>query len=173
MSTIPTNPPKEERDLKLRNRHFPDAEKVIFDKAKKGFVPMPILMRKAMKYISAAELRVLVYLQSRCSRFMICYPTLEEIAHDLDLAGRRNLTPHLKSLEKKRFISTATAEGKRYFLVHDPAIAIAHMVEDGTISQDQLYEINTLLSDLHRDKIIAVKKDTATKITPISQAKGA
>ena len=31
MSTIPANPPKEKRDLMLRNRHFPDAEKVIFD----------------------------------------------------------------------------------------------------------------------------------------------
>ena len=58
---------------------------------------MPILMRKAMKYLSPVELRVLVYLQTRCSRFMICYPTLEEIAHDLDLAGRRNLTPHIKA----------------------------------------------------------------------------
>jgi hypothetical protein len=173
MSTTPTNPPKEERDLKLRNRHFPDAEKVIFDKTKKGFVPLPILMRKAMKYLSPAELRVLVYLQTRCSRFMICYPTLEEIAHDLDLAGRRNLTPHLKSLEKKKFISTATAEGKKFFLVHDPAIAITHMVEDGTISQDQLYEINVLLGDLNRDKIVAVKKETGTKVMPISQAKGA
>lgn len=172
MSTSPTNQPKEERDLRLRNRHFPDAEKVIFDKTKKGFIPMPILMRKAMKYLSPAELRVLVYLQTRCSRFMICYPTLEEIAHDLDLAGRRNLTPHLKSLEKNKFISTTTSEGKKFFLVHDPVIAITHMVENGTINQDQLYEINTLLSDLHRDKIVAVKKDTVTKITPITQAKG-
>jgi hypothetical protein len=175
MSTTPTNPsqPKEERDLKLRNRHFPEAEKIIFDKTKKGFVPMPILMRKAMKYLSPVELRVLVYLQTRCSRFMICYPTLEEIAHDLDLAGRRNLTPHIKSLEKKKFISTATGEGKKFFLVHDPAIAIIHMVEDGTISQDQLYEINGLLGDLNREKIVASKKDTVTKVTPISQAKQA
>jgi hypothetical protein len=175
MSTTPTNPsqPKEERDLKLRNRHFPEAEKIIFDKTKKGFVPMPILMRKAMKYLSPVELRVLVYLQTRCSRFMICYPTLEEIAHDLDLAGRRNLTPHIKSLEKKKFISTATGEGKKFFLVHDPAIAIIHMVEDGTISQDQLYEINGLLGDLSREKIVASKKDTVTKVTPISQAKQA
>jgi hypothetical protein len=165
--------PKEERDLTLRNRHFPEAEKVIFDKTKKGFVPMPILMRKAMKYLSAPELRVLVYLQSRCSRFMICFPTLEEIAHDLDLAGRRNLTPHLKSLEKKKFISTATAEGKKFFLVHDPAIAITHMVEDGTISQDNLYEINVLLGDLNRDKIVAVKKEPTAKVTPINHAKGA
>ena len=104
---------------------------------------------------------------------MICYPTLEEIAHDLDLAGRRNLTPHIKSLEKKRFISTATGEGKKFFLVHDPAIAIIHMVEDGTISQDQLYEINGLLGDLNREKIVASKKDTVTKVTPISQAKQA
>ena len=47
------------------------------------------------------------------------------------------------------------------------------MVEDGSISQDQLYEINVLLGDLNRDKIVAVKKDTTTKVTPISQAKQA
>jgi DNA-binding MarR family transcriptional regulator len=165
--------PKEHRDQRLRNQHFPNAEKVIFDKTKNGFVPMPILMRKAMKYLSPPEVRVLVYLQTRCSRFMICFPTLEEIAHDLGLAGRRNLTPLIKSLEKKKFISTATGEGKKFFLVHDPTVAIIHLVEDGTINQDQLYEINVLLGDLNREKIVAVKKDGTTKITPIARAKGA
>src|SRR5690348_16135575 len=114
-----TAPKKEPRDLRLRNQYFPDAEHLVFDR-KAGFVPMPIIMRKVMRHISPPELRVLVYLQTRCSMYFICFPTLEEIVHDLGLAGRRNLTPHLKELEKKKFISTATGEGKKYFLVHDP-----------------------------------------------------
>jgi hypothetical protein len=178
MSTTSTHSPqnaqpKEPRDLRLRNQYFPDADKLIFDKTKKGFVPLPILMRKAMRYLSAVELRVLVYLQTRCSRHMICFPTLEEIAHDLDLAGRRNLTPHIKSLEKKKYISTATGGGKKFFLVHDPAIAIIHMVEDGTISPNELFEINELLGDLNREKITATKKDSGAKVTPITQTKQA
>ena len=101
-------------------------------------------MRKAMRYLSAVELRVLVYLQTRCSQYMICYPTIDEIAHDLDMAGPRNLTPHIKSLEKKKFISTVTAAGKKYFLVHDPAVAIAHLLEEGTVTDKDLFEINEL-----------------------------
>lgn len=161
---------KEPKDLRLCKQHFPDADQVIFDKAKKGFVPMPVLMRKAMRYLSAVELRVLVYLQTRCSQYMICYPTLDEIAHDLDLSGTRNLTPHLKSLEKKRFISTVTAAGKRYFLVHDPAIAITHLVNEGVVTQNDLFEINELLEAFSRDQIIA---EQPSKVTAIKQAKPA
>ena len=78
-------------------------------------------MRKLIRHLSPPELRVLVYLQTRCSQFFICYPTLEEIAHDLGLGGRRNLTPYLKALEKKNFIATATGAGKKYFLDMIPA----------------------------------------------------
>jgi DNA-binding MarR family transcriptional regulator len=127
---------------------------------------MPILMRKAMRHLKAPALRVLVYLQTRCSRYFICYPTLEEIAHDLDLAGRRNLTPHLKILEKKKFISTATGGGKKYFLVHHPRVAIIHLVETGEIGEGELFEINELLSDLNQEQIAAKPKFAAPKLVP-------
>src|SRR5450759_748189 len=106
-----TNQAKEPKDLRLRQQHFPKAEELVFDTGKRGFVPMPIIMRKLLRQISPPELRVLVYLQTRCSKYFICYPTLEEIAHDLGLNGRKNLTPHLTALEKTKFISTATASG--------------------------------------------------------------
>jgi hypothetical protein len=157
-SPTPAAPLKEPRDMRIRRLHFPNSDKLVFDKTKKGFVPLPILMRKAMKYLSAVELRVLVYFQTRCSQYSVCYPNLEEIAHDLDLAGTRNLTPHIKSLERKKFITTATRAGKKYFLVHDPAVAIAHLVEEGTISPRELVDINELLGDLGRYPIIAVPK---------------
>lgn len=149
---------KEPRDLRLRNQYFPDAAGQVFDTAKKGFVPMPIIMRKLMRHLSPPELRVLVYLQTRCSRYFICYPTLEEIAHDLRLTGRRNLTPHIKALEKKKFIATASGGGKKYFLVLDPRIAITHMVESRHMNEDDLFEINELLRDLKQEEITAKPK---------------
>ena len=163
---------KEDRDVRLRKQYFPGAENLIFDTSKAGFVPMPILMRKAMRHLRPPELRVLVYLQTRCSRYFICYPTLEEIAHDLDLAGRRNLTPHLKVLEKKKFLSSATGAGKKYFLVHDPRFAIEHMVETGEIGDGELFEINELLSDLNQDPIAAKPKSAAPKLVPTPIRKG-
>ena len=163
---------KEERDLRLRQRYFPEAEKRVFSTGTAGFVPMPIVMRKAMRHLRPPELRVLVYLQTRCSRHFVCYPTLDEIAHDLNLAGRRNLTPHLKVLEKKKFISTATGGGKKYFLVHDPRVAIEHLVESGEISADELFDINELLSDLNQAPITATPKSAHPKVlpTPIRKA---
>lgn len=163
---------KEPRDLRLRNQYFPGAEERVFDTGKKGFVPMPIIMRKLMRHLSPPELRVLVYLQTRCSRHFICYPSLEEIAHDLDLSGRRNLTPHLKVLEKKKFIATATAAGKKYFLVHDPRVAIAHLVESAEIGEDELFEINQLLSDLKQAAIMAKPKAAHPElVTPIRKTR--
>lgn len=163
---------KEPRDLRLRKQHFPKAEELVFDTAKKGFVPMPIIIRKLMRHISAPELRVLVYLQTRCSKYFICYPTLEEIAHDLGLNGRRNLTPHLAALEKKKFISTATAAGKKFFLVHDPRVAIEHLAQAGKINADELFDINELRQDLNQDPITVEPKPADLKlVTPLRKAK--
>lgn len=164
---------KSPRDLRLRNQYFPGAEQRVFDTGKKGFVPQPIIMRKLMRHLSPPELRVLVYLQTRCSQYFICYPTLEEIAHDLRLTGRRNLTPHLKALEKKKFIATATGSGKKYFLVHDPRVAIEHMIETGEIDENELFEINEVLQDLKQDPITAKPKVATPKLvpTPIRKAK--
>jgi hypothetical protein len=165
--------PKEPRDVRLRNQHFPEAAKLVFDKAKKGYVPLPILMRKAMRYLSAPELRVSVYLQTRCSQYGICFPTLEEMAHDLNLAGQKNLTPHLRQLERKKFISTATGGGKKFFLVRDPAVALTHMLAEREIPVSELFEINELLGDLHREKIPIPDKHSDAKVTPITKVKTA
>jgi hypothetical protein len=154
---------KEPRDLRLRKQYFPDAENLVFHTSRKGFVPLPIVMRKLMRHVSQAELRVLVYLQTRCSQYFICYPALEEIVHDLGLTSRRNLTPHLTALGKKRFISTETGAGKKFFLIHDPRVAIEHMVKSGDISDNELFEINELLRDLRQEPIAAKPKAPAAK----------
>jgi hypothetical protein len=164
--------PKEDKDLRLRKQHFPNAEELVLNTGKAGFVPMPIIMRKLMRHISPPELRVLVYLQTRCSKYFICYPTLEEMAHDLGLAGRKNLTPHLKALEKKKFITQASSGGKTFFLVHDPRVAVEHLVETGAISKDELYDINELRHDLNQTEITAERKPAEPlKLLPLRKAK--
>jgi hypothetical protein len=144
---------REPRDLRIRKQCFPEADALVFHTSRSGFVPLPIVMRKLMRHISQPELRVLIYLQTRCSRFFICYPALEEIVHDLGLGSRRNLTPHLRELEKKRFISTATDAGKKIFLIHDPRIAIEHLVKSGEMNGAVLAEVNDLLEDLKQEPV--------------------
>jgi len=153
-----SGPVKEPRDLRYRNQHFPGADKLVFDTGRKGFVPLPIVLRKILWFLTPPEVRVLIYLSLRASKYAICYPTEEEIAHDLGMSGRKNLTPHLRSLEEKHFIKTHTASGKKFFLIHDPRIAIERLVDSGKVPEDRIFEINQLLEDLHQQPITVPPK---------------
>ncbi len=117
-------------------------------------MPLPIIMRKLMRHLSTPEFRVLAYLHLRISKHGICYPTQEEIAYELGLQGNKNLTPYLRKLEAKNLISTKTAMGKKFFLVHDPRHGIQYLVDNGRISDEELVEINQLLLDLSQEQIV-------------------
>jgi DNA-binding MarR family transcriptional regulator len=147
---------REHRDLRYRKQFFPGADAVVFDTSRKGFVPLPIILRKILWFLTPPEVRVLVYLALRASKYGICYPTEEEIAHDLGMKGRKNLTPHLRSLEEKHFIRTHTASGKKFFLIHDPRIALERLAQAGKLDDNRLFEINELLEDLHQQPISKV-----------------
>ncbi len=149
---------REPKDLRYRRACFKDGDKLVFDTAKKGFVPLPIIMRKLLRHLSAPEWRILTYLHLRCSRYGICYPTLEEIAYELGLSGRKNITPHLRSLEDKRLISSNTMAGKKYYLVHDPRAAIEHLAAHGKLNEGEMAEINDLYEDLHQPPVVVSKK---------------
>jgi len=144
---------REHRDLRYRKQYFPGADAVVFDTNRKGFVPLPIVLRKILWFLSPPELRVLIYLVLRASKYAICYPTEEEIAHDLGMSGRKNVTPHLRSLEEKHFIKTHTALGKKFFLIHDPRIALERLAQAGKLDDNRLFEVNELLEDLHQQPI--------------------
>ncbi len=47
---------REPKDLRYRREFFPNAETMIFDTKTKGFVPLPILFRKLIRHLSAAEI---------------------------------------------------------------------------------------------------------------------
>jgi hypothetical protein len=147
------NPSKEPRDLRYRKLYFPDAETLAFDTARKGFVPLPILLRKLIRHLSAPELRVLVYLHLRASKYGICYPTQEEIAFELGLQGTKNLGPYIRKLESKRLISTKTSMGRKFYLIHDPRVGLQHLADTGHLTPEELEEINNLCSDLGQHAI--------------------
>lgn len=73
--------------------------------------------------------------------------------HELGLAGKKNLRPHLRSLEEKKFIATHTSGGRTFFLVHDPRIAIKHLLAERRITDQELFEINELYADLNQEPI--------------------
>jgi len=152
-----------DRDLRLREQFFPDAAEVIFDTSQKGYGPLPIMLRKLLRHMTAPELRVLIYLYTRSGKYRLCYPTLEEMAEELGL-NRKNLTQPLKNLEKKRLISTHSVGGRKYFLVHDPRVSTEHLVQAGEIKGDELFMINELARELEqhpfkeRPKAVAAAK---------------
>jgi hypothetical protein len=154
---------KGHRDLRYRDQYFPGTEELVFNTRRKGFVPLPIILRKMLWYLTPPEIRVLIYLMMRASKYGICYPTEAEIVYDLGMSDRKNLTPHLRSLEKKHFIQTHTAGGKKFSLIHDPRIAIEHLVQAGKIDESRIFEINELLEDLNQEEISMVARKSHTK----------
>jgi len=145
--------PREPKDLRYRRQFFPDADQKVFNTTQKGFVPVPIILRKLLRHLTAPELRVLIYLSLRASKHGICYPTFEEIIHELGLTGKKNLLPHIRSLEEKHFISTHASGGRTFFLVHDPRVSILHLLAEGQISAQERFEINELYADLNQPQI--------------------
>jgi hypothetical protein len=144
---------KQPKDLRYRRQFFPEADSLVFNTGEKGFVPVPIILRKLLKHLTPPELRVLIYLHLRASRHSICYPTFDEIVHELGLTGKKNLLPHLRSLEDKKFIATHSSGGKTFFLIHDPRVAVRHLMAEGALGEQELFEINELYTDLNQVKI--------------------
>ena len=124
---------------------------------------MPIIMRKVMRHISAPELRVLVYLQTRCSVLHL-FSTLEEIVHDLGLlaaepdaalegAGEEKVHFHRDSGRQEILPGARPLRRNRY------------LVETGKINENELAEINRVLEDLNRTPITATPKPATQKVT--------
>jgi hypothetical protein len=73
--------------------------------------------------------------------------------HELGLTSKKNLLPHIESLEEKRFISVRTSGNKTFYLIHDPRVAIRHLLASGQIQNEDLFEINDLYADLNQSQI--------------------
>ncbi|MGD0888518.1 MAG: hypothetical protein ABR889_04650 [Acidobacteriaceae bacterium] len=141
------------RDMRYRIELFPDADRLVFNTSEKGFVPIPIILRKVLRFLSSPETRVLLYLHLRASRYSICYPPVDEIVHELGLTSKKNLLPHIEGLAAKRFISVRTSGNRTFYLIHDPRVAIMHLLESGQVKDEDLFEINDLYADLNQAQL--------------------
>jgi hypothetical protein len=155
---------KDPKELRYRKLYFPNADEVAFSTTRKGFVPLPILLRKLMRHLSTPEFRVLVYLHLRAGRYGVCYPTPQEMVFELGLGSTKNLTPYLRGLEQKKLISSKEVLGRTYYLVHDPRIGLQHFANDGTISGEELDAVNELCSDLGQPTISARNVQAVSKL---------
>lgn len=144
---------KDPKELRYRKLYFPDADKVAFSTSRKGFVPLPILLRKLIRHLSTPEFRVLVYLHLRAGRYGVCYPSPQEMVFELGLGSTKNLTPYLRTLEQKKLISSKDVLGKMYYLVHDPRVGLEYLAQNGTISGAELDSVNELCADLGQPTI--------------------
>src|SRR5690242_16917738 len=126
------------KDLRARDEYFLDAEKLVFNTSKKGFIPLPIAFRKLIRHLTAPEWRVFTYLSLRASKHGICYPSYDEMIYELDLTSKKNLDPHIQSLIRMRFISRASGGGRWYYLIHDPVVPIRHLLAEGVIDEQEL-----------------------------------
>lgn len=136
------------KDQRYRDRCFPNAQQEVIKTKTGGFVPLPIISRRLMKYLSNAELRVWLYLQTRASKFFICYPLYEEIMRETGLSSKGTISKAVRSLEKWGFITTRNDGGTRRYLIRDPRLAAQRMTELGDMSVDELEELNDLLEQL-------------------------
>ena len=149
---------KDPKELRYRKLYFPNADELAFNTTRKGFVPLPILLRKLMRHLSTPEFRVLVYLHLRAGRFGVCYPAPQEMVFELGLGSTKNLTPYLRSLEEKKLISSKEVLGRTYYLIHDPRVGLQHFADEGTISGEELDAVNELCSDLGQATINIIEE---------------
>ncbi len=158
-----SEPFKDPKELRYRKLYFPNADQLAFNTSRKGFVPLPILLRKVTRHLSTPEFRILVYLHLRAGRYGVCYPSPQEMMFELGLGSTKNLTPYLRSLEQKRLISSKEVLGKKYYLVHDPRVALQYFANEGTINGDELDSMNELCADLGQAPIDVGASPTVAK----------
>jgi hypothetical protein len=87
------------------------------------------------------------------------------MVHELGLTSKKNLLPHLSSLTDKRFISIRASASRTFYLVHDPRVAIKHMVATGLLRDEELFEINDLYADLDQAQVTRSRPPTSSEET--------
>ena len=161
-------PKRPDKDARYRDRCFPNAVKEIFDprKPKGGFVPLPIVVRLLVRFLHDSELRVWMYLQTRASRYCICYPTYGEMLHELGIGSKGTISKAIHGLERKGFIRSYNDRGVRRYLIRDPRLAAETLCTRGDLTPDDLDVVNDLLEQLRQPLVPLPKKKAKVVAMP-------
>lgn len=137
-----------DRNLRIRDRLFPNADQFVFNNKKGGFVSLPILYRRLLKLMKPKQLELLIYLWLRSDKYGLCFPGFDEIAHELGQQSVSRLKKTARELKTMMLIKTRNSKGRPYFLVADPRHALHKMYKDGKIEEWELEDANELLEQL-------------------------
>lgn len=150
--------PTTARNLRIRQRLFPEAESWVFKNTAGGFVSFPIVFRRLLKHLKPKQLEMLVYLWLRTDKYYLCFPTFDEVASELGLQNTSRVKKTIRELETASLVQTRTNQGRTYFLVLDPRHAIRKLLDERKIEAGEMHEINELLEKLKQPRIELHKK---------------
>jgi predicted NACHT family NTPase len=142
-----------DKNLKIRDRHFANANQFVFDNKKGGFVSLPILFRRLLKFMKPKQLELLIYLWLRTDKYGLCFPGFDEIAHELGQKSVPRLKKTARELETMKLIETRNSKGRTYFIVGDPRHGLHKMYQDGKIQESEIEDANDLLEQLRLQPI--------------------
>ncbi|MGB2677905.1 MAG: helix-turn-helix domain-containing protein [Candidatus Acidiferrum sp.] len=138
-----------QRNLKIRDRLFPQSASFVFDTKKGGFAPAPIILRKLLNVLTPTQMELLLYLMLRADQNGLCFPTHKEIAHELKREKNLSrLRKTFRELETMGIIEIRVEKGRTYFLVRDPRHAVPNLYAAGKFTEEDIAGANDLMKIL-------------------------
>jgi DNA-binding MarR family transcriptional regulator len=133
------------RDLRYREKCFPNSASEVFSPKDGGFAPLPFISRELLRHLKGAELKIWIYMLTRGGPHCICYPVYEEIMRGTGIETKGTVSKAINRLEKLGLLRVYNDAGTRRYLLRNPRLAIARLFELREINREELKEVNDLL----------------------------
>ena len=124
------HPSREER---IRERLFPGVK--TFQRGG-GFASLPLELRKAIGLFEPRAWQIYTYILMRAGPAWVAWMSLSEMAFDLRFQSLPKLRIYINQLERAGWIGHAKAEGKDYFVIIDPFVAIDALRSRGDVDDE-------------------------------------
>lgn len=145
-------------EKRVRDRLFADVP-IYQHRTRGGFSPVPVILRRCQFAFSPRGWQVYTYLLMRCGPEGVAWPTIHELAWDLDFASIPKLKAHVKQLIDGGWIVKRVDRGRDHYVAADPLAVLAHMRDEGRIPDDRLDAIAELLEVLRLPPLTKAEKD--------------
>lgn len=146
-----TSAPRSTKFARVKERLFKDVP--VFDTSKGLFVPLPMILRVALRKFSAREWQVLSWIYMHCGKEGLCSFTLDQLVHGIDYKSKSKLRVLLRGLQRRSWIECRVEAGTDYYVARDPMDALRLNVEDGHLPPEIFTEINELLAQMKREVV--------------------
>src|SRR5262249_53162965 len=100
------------REERVKQRLFPDVQ--IFAR-EGGFVPLPMVLRRAQFLFGPREWQIYCYVLMRSGPAGMAWFTLDELAYDLNFRSVAKLKPYLMNLVAQGWLCQQSSQGRDYY----------------------------------------------------------